>query len=304
MKLANAHCPSVTEATSMNNVGVLGASSFVGQTLLPLLSRAGYQVNAFSRQAAPQLDAKINCVQLDPSTTSFPEIKQEIANWVCVAPIWVLKGYLPWMKSLGARRVVVMSSTSRFTKTGSSDASEQAIAARLAEGERRFVAWSQANEIEWVILRPTLIYGLGQDKNICEMVRFIRRFSFFPVFGQAQGLRQPVHVADLAQACVSALNGQISNKAYNLSGGETLAYRDMVIRIFNALGNPPRLLSVPLFIFGFTVALMRLLPRYRNWSSAMAERMNQDLVFDHTEAVRDLGFKPRPFVLSAADLPQ
>jgi len=34
----------------------------------------------------------------------------------------------------------------------------------------------------------------------------------------------------------------------------------------------------------------------------MAERMNRDLVFDHAEAARDLGFKPRAFMLSAEDV--
>ncbi len=38
-----------------------------------------------------------------------------------------------------------------------------------------------------------------------------------------------------------------------------------------------RLLPVPLFAFRVAVALLRHLPRYRNWSSAMAERMNRDL---------------------------
>jgi hypothetical protein len=34
----------------------------------------------------------------------------------------------------------------------------------------------------------------------------------------------------------------------------------------------------------------------------MAERMNRDLVFDHTEAARDIGFKPRPFSVSPEDV--
>jgi len=61
-------------------------------------------------------------------------------------------------------------------------------------------------------------------------------------------------------------------------------------------------LPVPLFAFRFAVAILRLVPRYRNWSSAMAERMNRDLVFDHSEATRDFGFAPRAFVLSAEDV--
>jgi hypothetical protein len=34
----------------------------------------------------------------------------------------------------------------------------------------------------------------------------------------------------------------------------------------------------------------------------MVERMNRDLVFDHGEATRDLGFQPKGFALSAQDL--
>lgn len=223
--------------------------------------------------------------------------------WVCVAPIWVLPDYFGLLERQDARRVVVLSSTSRFTKVGSGDTAETAVAARLIEAEDRVVAWAQSRGIEWVILRPTLIYGQGRDKNIAEIARFVRRFGFFPVFGKALGLRQPIHAEDVAAACVSTLqSSHVANHAYNISGGETLTYRDMVARVFAALGRRPRLAAVPLWAFRLAVALLRCLPRYRQWSAAMAERMNRDLVFDHANAARDLGFSPRPFRLAPEDV--
>ena len=121
---------------------------------------------------------------------------------------------------------------------------------------------------------------------------------------EAKGLRQPIHAEDVAGACSAALQGSdVANRAYNISGGETLTYREMVARIFTALGRRPRVLTVPLWAFRLAVTMLRRLPRYRQWSSAMAERMNRDLVFDHAEAARDLGFKPRAFELTAEDLP-
>lgn len=294
----------MAELLHINSVGVLGARSFAGKSLLTLLAGTACQVSAFSRQPVPQDSANINWSRLPsdaPATVS--DGASEITGWVCVAPIAVLPDYLPWMKSRGARRIVALSSTSRLTKTDSSDVAEQALAKRIADSEQQFITWAEAHGIEWFILRPTLIYGLGLDKNICEIARFIRRFWFFPLFGKACGLRQPVHVQDVAQACVAALNGPISNRAYNLSGGEALTYREMVARVFKALGRPQRTLPVPLPAFSAAIALLRYLPRYRNWSSAMAERMNQDMVFDHTEAARDLSFEPKAFVLEAGDLP-
>ena len=290
-------------------VGVLGATSLVGACLLPQLTEAGWQVTAFSRWAVGRLGDGVEWRQLPLAEYLSPQPSPQrgegvTPHWVCVTPIWVLPDYFGLLETQGAWRVVVLSSTSRFTKDDSTDPEEQAIARRLADPERRVREWAESCGVEWVILRPTLIYGLGRDKNIAEIARFIRRFGFFPLFGKANGLRQPIHAADVGGTCLDALQASCAaNRVYNISGGETLTYRDMVARIFTALGRRPRLLTIPLWAFRLAMIMLRRLPRYRQWSTAMAERMSRDLVFDHAEAARDLGFKPRAFVLAVGDLP-
>ena len=54
--------------------------------------------------------------------------------------------------------------------------------------------------------------------------------------------------------------------------------------------------EVPLAIYRATLKSVRLLPGLRSLSPEMANRMNLDLCFDHAEATRDFGFRPRPFV--------
>ena len=163
--------------------------------------------------------------------------------------------------------------------------------------------WAKENNIEWVILRPTLIYGLGRDKNIAEITRFIKKFGFFPLFGKALGLRQPVHAEDVANACISALESPSAlNRSYNISGGETITYRKMVSRIFDALGKRPYFIPIPLPLFRLAVTCLRLLPRYGHWSTSMAERMNQDLVFDHTAATEEFCYTARKFFPARKDL--
>lgn len=279
-------------------VGLLGATSLVGKCLISRLVEAGWPVLGYSRHPN-QTSEDVEWLQLPLADNPSPQ-----PYWICVAPIWVLPDYFALLEMSGAKRVVVVSSTSRFTKAGSDDTAEVALATRLIQAEERFQTWAQSHGIEWVILRPTLIYGLGQDKNICEISRFIRYLGFFPVLGRAQGLRQPIHAEDVADACVSALQAPTAtNRAYNISGGETLTYRKMIALVFRALGRRPCLLTVPLWAFRLAAAVLRCLPRYRQWSMAMAERMNQDLVFDHTDATRDLKFSPRPFQLTPEDLP-
>ncbi|MGZ8182169.1 MAG: NAD-dependent epimerase/dehydratase family protein [Methylobacter sp.] len=316
--VANAELTHLSPLGREGTVGVFGATSLVGACLLPLLSAEGWQVTAFSRRAAGRAADGVAWRQLPLTECPLPQTFDKTAShsagqskdrvtphWICVAPIWVLPDYFALLDAQGARRVVVLSSTSRFTKDDSTDPEEQVIALRLADAEARVQEWAESRGVEWVILRPTLIYGLGMDKNITEIARFIRRFGFFPLFGKASGLRQPIHSGDVAGVCLSALQAPCAaNRAYNISGGETLTYRDMVTRVFTALGRRSRLLAVPLWAFSLAVAMLRRLPRYRQWSTAMAERMSRDLVFDHAEAARDLGFKPRAFVLSGGDLPK
>jgi hypothetical protein len=287
-------------------VGVLGATSLVGDCLLPLLEKEGWRVVAFSRQAERVGGGHYVWRQLDPDTAggAFCGSGERIRHWLSLAPIGVLPDYFQRLEECGARRVVALSSTSRFTKTDSSVPEEIELVRELVEGENSLRAWAEKSGIEWVILRPTLIYGLGRDRNITEIARFIRRFKFFPIVGRAAGLRQPVFAGDVASACLAALTSTpATNRAYNISGGETLSYRDMVSKVFLALRLQPQFLSVPLVLFRMAVVCLRRLPRYRKWTGAMAERMNLDMDFDYVQASRDLHYSPRNFHLGPEDLP-
>jgi nucleoside-diphosphate-sugar epimerase len=293
-------------------VGVIGATSLIGECLLPLLVEDGYDVVAFSRRGQDtQLPLKnphvewqiIRQAEYFSSSDIFHPEKQ-ISHWVFLAPIWVLPEYFLLLSLYGVKHIVAISSTSRFTKADSVDIIEQNLAKRLSDSEKCFVVWAKTKDVTWTILQPTLVYGLGHDKNISVIARFIQRFSFFPLLGTAQGLRQPLHVYDLALSCLASLNSEASiNHSYNISGGETLPYREMIGRIFLAIDKKQRFVTFPLWLFRLAVMCLRVLPRFRHWSPAMAGRMNQDLVFDHGDASRDLGFAPRPFRLTREDLP-
>lgn len=287
-------------------IGVLGAASMVGDYVLQSLADDGNNIVAFSRnqRKTEDSDEQIEWCLLEEVTEAHSDKnnlikpKREIKEWISLISIWVLSDYFSILESCGAKRVVVLSSTSRFTKTSSSDKSEQKLAERISAAEDQFIRWAQLHKIEWNILQPTLIYDPGKDKNITEISGFIRRFGFFPLFGAANGLRQPIHAEDVAHACCQVLESQRAvNRSYIIPGSETLTYREMVGRIFSVMGMRQRFLKIPLVLFRLAVFILRMFPRFRNWSAAMAERMNQDMVFEETAAANDFGFSARPFKL-------
>ncbi len=289
-----------------DQVGLLGATSFVGACLLQKLKVANVSFVAYTRREVKSGSTQVEWRKLESELPLSHKINTEtpIALWISLIPISVLPKYFNFLEAHNVRRIVSISSTSRFTKLDSSDPNEQVYGQHIIEAEQRVQEWAEKRGIEWIILRPTLIYGYGQDKNIVEIMRFVRRFGFFPVFGNATGLRQPIHVQDLAGACLALLQSSHSaNRAYNISGAETLTYREMVIRIFEVLEKKPRIISIPLWMFRVAIFVVRRIGRYEKWSSAMAERMNSDMVFDHSDLKRDFEFKPRAFTLTVEDLP-
>jgi nucleoside-diphosphate-sugar epimerase len=287
-------------------VAILGANSLVGYSLIPVLLKQGYQIVAYTRKMSkahlqhPHLDWQ-NTSKLGSDPTHKTSINTSISTWVCLLPIRALLDYLPILETIGVKKIVVLSSTSRSTKLESIDPNERIFARELIRAEEQVTAWSKTLDIQLTILRPTLIYGYGRDKNITTIATFIKKFGFFPIVGKAKGLRQPIHVDDVATACIQVLQkkGELP-LTLNISGQEILNYREMVKRIFITLDKPVRFLRIPVWFFYSTVRLARLL--HKDWSIGMVERMNRDMVFSHTLAKKSFDFTPRPFYLSPQDV--
>ncbi|MDB5799597.1 MAG: epimerase [Rhodocyclales bacterium] len=286
---------------SIGPVGVLGVASLVGPHLVRSLRSHVDAIFVFSRKnrSSTELDG-VHWRHLDPAT-NYPV---RIREWICLAPIWIVPDYFDWLLRAGVHKIVTVSSTSRFSKLDSSSDDERALAARLADAEDQLKIWAEQHGVQWVILRPTMIYGDGLDRNVSDIARFLRRWRFFPVAGSAGGLRQPIHAADVAEFCVRALlRTEVTNLAFDICGGETLSYRDMVTRIGAAMGQRVRFVSAPRTALRFGIRLLTALPRFKGLSPALVDRTAQDLVFDSSNANLALGVQPRPFILTEGDLP-
>ena len=288
------------------SAGVIGATSFVGECLVSELLKDGWQVTActrrnveaFTQEQHPNLMWR----QINTENNGIDHSKK-IIDWFYLAPIWTLPEHFDWLVTQSVRRMVVLSSTSVLTKNHSVDSSERALARQLAEGESRLRDWAKQQSVGWTILRPALIYGWGRDQNIMQIVRFIRQFGFFPLTGQATGLRQPVYVEEVASACLAALlSDRTVHQVYNIAGGETLSYHTMVEKIFVEMERMPRLLHLPEWLIHAVVKVARILPRFQHITPGMVDRMNQDLVFDYSTAIRDFNYAPGPFILNKKDL--
>ncbi len=270
---------------------VLGATSLIGGHLQQALAAAGVRFTQVSRNAPP-LD---RCwLQADLGDADLAAHLPPTHLVYSLSPIWLLPQALEALKGAGMKRLVAFSSTSVFTKAASPDASERAVAARLAQAEAEVIAFCSAHDVAWTILRPTLIYDEGRDGNVSRLAALIRRFGVLPVSGRGDGLRQPVHASDLARGAVAAAAAKAAwNRAYDLPGGETLSYRDMVACLFDSLNKRRLIIHLPAAVWALVFAMAR--PFLPGATAAMGRRMEADLTFDAAPAARDFGWAPRAF---------
>jgi nucleoside-diphosphate-sugar epimerase len=270
---------------------VLGATSLIGRFLSRRLTDDCVPFVEVSRQA-PRLDRRwLQADLTDPDLAAKLPATELVYS---LSPIWLLPPALAALKAAGMNRLIAFSSTSRFTKAQSPEPQERAVAARLADAEAQVEAFCAAHGVAWTILRPTMIYAEGQDANVSRLAALIRRLGWLPISGRGEGLRQPVHADDLAAGAIAAAHcPAAANRAYDLPGGETLSYRQMVGRIFEALGKRPLVLALPASVWSLAFGLAR--PLLPGATAAMGRRMAQDLTFDAAPAARDFGWAARGF---------
>jgi len=281
----------------MRTALVFGGSGQVGAALLARMPAAGWSAVAVSRGAQAErhgvrwlrgdlarceglpatVDAIFSCGPLD-----------HFARWYVAAPV-------------RAPRVVAFGSTSASAKQASPDPEERALAARLREAEAGLFAAAAVRGAAATVLRPTLVYGAGRDRTLARIAAMASRTGWFLVPRGTHGLRQPVHVDDLAAAALAACEAPAAHgRAYDLPGGEALPWRWMVARTLAALSPPPRVLEVPMPVFRLAIAAARLAGRADGFGAGALARLREDLVFDAAPARADFGYAPRPFVAADA----
>lgn len=279
----------------MSKVLLSGAGGVVGYPLVLRLDEAQLDYKIVSRRESKSgfqwdLDNEISAEVFDKLSAFSPN------TLLHCAPIWLLPKHLPLFFKLGIKRMVVFSSSSVSSKKSSNETSEQHLVENLQSSEQAIKHFCAEQDIALTIFRPTMIYGNRRDQNIYRIARFVSKYGLFIVAGEGNGLRQPIHANDLADTSLSILRDERTfGKTYYLAGADVMSYRDMVNKIFLALNRKPKILSMPVSLYRITLKFAALTGRF-SYTPEMANRMNQDLNYDISDAEQDFGYAPQPFL--------
>jgi nucleoside-diphosphate-sugar epimerase len=112
------------------------------------------------------------------------------------------------------------------------------------DAERLLVAAGQGSGLEWVILRPPMVYGAGARGNFLRLAKLVRSGLPLPL-GAATAPRTFIGVDNLADALVRcATHPDAAGRTFLVGDAETTSTADLVGRMAAILGRRARLLSV------------------------------------------------------------
>ena len=275
----------------MKRTLVIGLSGQVGDALLPLLRERDILLLALSRR---ERIGNAGLQWLRGSLEAMPPISADID---CILSLGPLDAFAAWFadSSVEGVRIVALSSTGRVDKSQSIEPAERELAARLQAAEAQLFAAGSRRDCAVTVLRPTLIYGGVRDRSLSRLVNLGRRFGIVVLPSDATGLRQPVHVADVADAvrrCIDAPGTE--GQAFDLPGGETLAFDDMVRRALASQAPRCLLITLPASLWRLGLAAVSLFARAPINKGQLA-RLSLDQLADAAPARRAFGYRPRDF---------
>ena len=120
----------------------------------------------------------------------------------------------------------------------------------------------RASGIPYTILRPSLIYGPG-DQFTIRLAEIIRQSPVLPVIGSGKSKVQPIAIDDVVSCIVKAVSSDaFLNEIYEIGGPEQLSYEEVTRAIAGAMGVTRTAIHVPmLFMRPMARVLEAVLPR-------------------------------------------
>lgn len=216
------------------NILLTGANGFIGRNIAAALAAAGHQVTPVSRrhginfsdmttpaQWLPHLkhiDAVINCVGIIGETSS-----QRFKPLHTLAPSALFRA----CEQAGVRRVLQISAL------GADETAFSAyhLSKRAADDVLRSL------ELDWFVLRPSLIYG--KDGKSAKLFMHLARLPMLPVIGDGLQEIQPVHISDVVATVMHSLTSRETRKTLDILGTETVTFAEWMQWMRRAQGLPP-----------------------------------------------------------------
>lgn len=245
----------------MKKIIITGAAGFVGRNLIPVLIKNGYSVTALVKNQSEKVKLK---------------------NLPIIVVVGDLSQAGPWRSALKGGDVVVHLAAEISSKDPQAFVKNNVVATQnLIEAAnkskiKRIIHFSSAavdsvredaysktkkaqealvvkSGIEYFVLRPSMMYGPSDDKNVGWLIKTIKRLPVTPLPGGGKFGRQPVYIGDICQIVLKLIETPKGNKIYEIHGYEYVTMRQMVATIKEEFKISRPTISMPVSVLKLVI---------------------------------------------------
>ena len=258
------------------NILVTGANGFIGEALVERLLQTPYTVIACVRQSVkPTLECEYRYIEKLDSNTDWGKVLQGIDVVVhCAGKASVAKDEtkdpLKSLKEIntkatlnltgqaveaGVKKFIFLSSikvngeytlpNKPFTPTVSQPPSDPYGLSKY-EAELGIKEFANTSTMEYVIIRPTLVYGENVKGNFNSLMKWTYKKIPLPLGGIKNNLRSLVSVHNLTDFIISTIDStDAKNEVFLISDDHDISTATMLSEIASGLGVKNRALPIP-----------------------------------------------------------
>lgn len=255
----------------MKKVLLAGGAGLVGQSLLKILEHSEFHITVVDKDAnlINKLKSEFNDVKfITLDLSDGDEVKKLALSFDCIV---MMQALIKGLKYFDFHQNTVISTQNLLEQIKNQKVNPYLIHVSSSvinskaddfytRSKREQEQLVMNSNLQKVILRPTLMYGEGDNKHFYALINLMRKFPFFPLPGNGKYIRQPLYAMDFAHVVKNCIK-EPKLGIFNISGLEFITFKNCLIKFKRHYQCFSLVTPIPVFMFRLLLRIAALITK-------------------------------------------